>query len=64
MKPNITVQEAINKEIELPSNIRKLLMDFKVETGFYVESIHLDYYSSFAEKNAVVIVDVTSRINS
>lgn len=63
MKPNITVAEVQDKQLELKSNIQKLLMDFKNETGFYVDSINLDYYSSLAEKNAVLIVDISSRIN-
>lgn len=63
MKPNITVAEVQDKQLELKSNIQKLLMDFKNETGFYVDSINLDYYSSLAEKNAVLIIDISTRIN-
>lgn len=63
MKPNITVAEVQDKQLELKSNIQKLLIDFKNETGFYVDHINLDYYSSLAEKNAVLIVDISSRIN-
>lgn len=63
MKPDITVAEVQDKQLALQDTIQKLLMDFKNETGFYVDSINLDYYSSLSEKNAVLIVDISSRIN-
>lgn len=63
MKPNITVAEVQDKQLELKSNIQKLLNDFKYETGFYVESIDLDYYSSLNCKRAGIVVEINTRIN-
>lgn len=63
MKPNITVAEVMDRELELKNSIQKLLTDFKNETGFYVERVDVDYYSSFTCKHDVVIVDIESRIN-
>lgn len=63
MKPDITVAEVQDKQLALQDTIQKLLINFKDETGFYVDHINLDYYSSLAEKNAVLIVNISSGIN-
>jgi len=64
MNPNITVKEVMLKEKILRSNLQKLLIDFKDETGFYVEGIYLNYFDSFAEKNHALEIEFSTRINT
>lgn len=60
---NLKVLEVKDKELTLRKNIRTLLMDFKDETGMYVDSIYLNYFNTFSKMRHDLDVEFTTRLD-